>query len=122
MLHSFKLNRSYYLYIIKLNISNYYVFEGIAGDLIDILATAETVNLDELIARVETDYEVDASAQRRTAVEDFVKKLTRNRLPSDDICIKHHIFQRIGIEITYRCNERCKSCYIFDKKNPPPTN
>lgn len=34
----------------------------------------------------------------------------------DDICIKHHILQRVGIEITYRCNERCKHCYIFDEK------
>lgn len=34
----------------------------------------------------------------------------------DDICIRHHILQRIGIEVTYRCNEHCKHCYIFDEK------
>ena len=34
----------------------------------------------------------------------------------DDICMRNHILQRIGIEITYRCNERCKHCYVFDEK------
>ena len=34
----------------------------------------------------------------------------------DEICIKHHILQRICIELTYRCNERCKHCYVFDEK------
>ena len=34
----------------------------------------------------------------------------------DDLCIRHHILQRIGIEVTYRCNERCKHCYVFDEK------
>lgn len=64
-----------YLYIINLNTSKSYVFEGIAGDLMDILATAETVNLDELIARVEEDYEVEDLEQMRIEVEDFVNVL-----------------------------------------------
>lgn len=64
-----------YLYIINLNTSKSYVFEGIAGDLMDILATAETVNLDELIARVEEDYEVEDLAQMHIEVEDFVNVL-----------------------------------------------
>ena len=34
----------------------------------------------------------------------------------DDLCKKNHILQRIGIEVTYRCNERCKHCYVFDEK------
>ena len=34
----------------------------------------------------------------------------------DDICKRNHILQRIGIEVTYRCNERCKHCYVFDEK------
>ena len=64
-----------YLYIINLDTSKSYVFEGIAGDLIDILAEAETVDLDELFARVENDYEVEDPAQMRREVEDFVKAL-----------------------------------------------
>lgn len=64
-----------YLYIINLNTAKSYVFEGIAGDLIDILATSETVELEELIARVEKDYEVENPAQMRMEVEDFVKVL-----------------------------------------------
>ena len=34
----------------------------------------------------------------------------------DDLCIRHHILQKICVEITYRCNERCKHCYVFDEK------
>ena len=34
----------------------------------------------------------------------------------DEICSKNHILQRICIEVTYRCNERCKHCYVFDEK------
>ena len=64
-----------YLYIINLDTSKSYVFEGIASDLIDILAEAETVNLDEIFARVENDYEVEDPAQMRREVEDFVKAL-----------------------------------------------
>ena len=33
----------------------------------------------------------------------------------DDICTKHHILQRVSIELTYRCNERCKHCYVADE-------
>ena len=64
-----------YLYIMNLNTSKSYLFEGIASDLIDILATAETVELDKLIARVEEDYEVEDAAQMRTEIEDFAKIL-----------------------------------------------
>ena len=64
-----------YLYIINLDTSKSYVFEGIAGDLIDILAEAETVNIDELVARIERDYEVDDPAQMRREVADFVQAL-----------------------------------------------
>ena len=34
----------------------------------------------------------------------------------DEICDKNHILQRICFEVTYRCNEHCKHCYIFDEK------
>ena len=74
-----------YLYIINLNTSKSYLFEGIAGDLMDILADTETVNLDELTARIEEEYEVENSAQMRTEVEDFVKVLQNEGLLADNI-------------------------------------
>lgn len=77
MLEQHVLYRKYaeYLYIINLNTSKSYVFEGIAGDLMDILADVETVNLDEIIARVEEDYEVEDPAQMRAEIGDFIKVL-----------------------------------------------
>ena len=77
MLTKHVLYRKYggYLYIINLNTSKSYVFEGIAGDLIDILATAESINVDEIVTRIEEDYKVENPAQMRKEVEDFVKVL-----------------------------------------------
>ena len=77
MLEQRVLYRKYagYLYIINLNTSKSYVFEGIAGDLMDILADAETVNLDEVVARVEENYEVEDPKQMRAEVEDFIRTL-----------------------------------------------
>lgn len=64
-----------YLYIINLNTAKSYVFEGIASDLMDILAVSETVEIDELIVYVEENYEVENPTQMRKEVEDFVKVL-----------------------------------------------
>ena len=33
----------------------------------------------------------------------------------DNICIKNHILKHMCIEVTYRCNERCRHCYVFDE-------
>ena len=34
----------------------------------------------------------------------------------DDLCIRNHILRRVCVEVTYRCNEHCKHCYVFDEK------
>lgn len=34
----------------------------------------------------------------------------------DNICIENHILKSMCIEVTYRCNERCRHCYVFDEK------
>lgn len=34
----------------------------------------------------------------------------------DEICAQNHILQQICFEVTYRCNEHCKHCYVFDEK------
>ena len=77
MLEQRVLYRKYagYLYIINLNTSKSYVFDGIAGDLMDILADAETINLDEVVACVEEDYDVEDPAQVRAEIEDFIRTL-----------------------------------------------
>ena len=78
MLASRVIYRKYaeYLYIINLNTLKSYVFDGIAGDLMDILATVETINLDDIIARVEDEYEVENHAQMRIDIENFIKILS----------------------------------------------
>lgn len=62
-----------YLYLINLDTHKSYVFEGIAGDLIDLLDEVESV--EEIFARVEAAYEVDDPAKMREEVGNFVKFL-----------------------------------------------
>ena len=62
-----------YLYLVNLGTGKGHVFEGIAGDLMDFLTEAESV--DEVFARVEAEYEVDDPAQMRTEVSAFVEFL-----------------------------------------------
>lgn len=77
MIAQYVLYRKYaeYLYIINLNTSKSYVFEGIAGDLMDFVANTETVNLDKLTARITEEYEVEDPTQMREEVTDFVNFL-----------------------------------------------
>ena len=62
-----------YLYLVNLDTNKSYVFEGIAGDLIDFLTEIESI--DEIFARVEEEYEVEDPIQMRTEVGDFIKFL-----------------------------------------------
>ena len=59
-----------YLYILNLNTSKSYVFEGISCDLIDHLS--ETEDIEEIAAYVEENYEVENPAQMRSEIGDFV--------------------------------------------------
>lgn len=34
----------------------------------------------------------------------------------DRFCIDNHQLQRVCIELTYRCNEKCKHCYVADEE------
>ena len=66
-----------YLYIINLNTSKSYVFEGIAEDLIDFLADAENICIENLITHIESEYEIEDPEQMRTEVKDFVMTLQK---------------------------------------------
>ncbi len=62
-----------YLYLLNLDTNKSYVFEGIAGDLMDFLSEVDSV--DEIFARVESEYEIEDPAQMRAEVGEFVKFL-----------------------------------------------
>ena len=44
-----------------------------------------------------------------------MKKLSPEQF-IDNVCIENHILNRVCIELTYRCNECCRHCYVFDEK------
>jgi len=64
-----------YLYILNLNTSKSYVFEGIAGDLIDFLSERKNIDVEGIVAQVEENYEIENPAQVREEISDFINFL-----------------------------------------------
>ena len=64
-----------YLYILNLNTSKSYVFEGIAGDLIDFLSERKNIDVEEIAAQVEENYEIENPAQMREEISNFINFL-----------------------------------------------
>lgn len=109
-----------------------YVFEGIAADVFDFFAQHEDATLEELCAKLLTDYDVD-EVELQNDICEFVELLLAekilcegaerspeehwsNKIPMEleQIFSKQHRLYSVGIELTYRCMERCIHCYIDD--------
>ncbi|MBQ6296913.1 MAG: PqqD family protein [Selenomonadaceae bacterium] len=71
-----------YLYILNLNTTKSYLFEGIACDLMDYLSHTKSIAVQEIVAYVEENYEVENPTQMREEIIDFV-----NFLQAEDILI-----------------------------------
>lgn len=77
MLEQRVLYRKYadYLYILNMNTLKSYVFEGIACDLMDYIADAKNIDIEEIVAYVEENYEVENPVKMRIEIGDFVSFL-----------------------------------------------
>ena len=77
MLEKRILYRNYagYLYILNMNTLKSYVFDGIACDLIDYLSDEKNIDIEEVVAYVEENYEIENSLQMRIEIGDFVNFL-----------------------------------------------
>ncbi len=75
-------NYADYLYILNLNTSKSYVFEGIACDLMDYLSETTNIDFEKIIAYVEENYEVENPLQMREEIDKFI-----NLLQSENILI-----------------------------------
>ena len=116
--------------------SNYdYIFDGIVSDVLDFFSNNDDATLDELCMKLSEDYDVDAT-ELHNDMRDFVEQLLSekilyegvtpfpkeswsNRIPMEleQIFSKQHRLFDAGIELTYRCVERCIHCYIDDASN-----
>ena len=77
MLEQRVLYRKYvdYLYILNMNTSKSYVFEGIACDLIDYLSNAKNIDIEKIATNIENNYEVENPIQMHEEISDFVNFL-----------------------------------------------
>ena len=65
-----------YLYILNLNTTKSYIFEGIACDLIDYLSSAKNIAIQEIVTHVEENYEVENPTQMREEISHFINFLS----------------------------------------------
>ena len=120
------------VYVHSVDNNHDYIFEGIAADVLDFFSEHNDATLDELCAKLLTEYEVDET-ELQNDMREFVEQLLdekilyegeepsleetwSNRIPMEleqKFSKQHRIFSA-GIELTYRCVERCIHCYIDD--------
>ena len=120
------------VYVHSVDNNHDYIFEGIAADVLDFFAEHNDATLDELCAKLLTEYEVDET-KLQNDMREFVEQLLdekilcegeepaleetwSNKIPMEleqNFSKKHRLFSA-GIELTYRCVERCIHCYIDD--------
>ena len=108
-----------------------YVMSGIAGEILDYVAKNPTCSVPKLLKDFSAQYdEVDADEIQRD-IGEFVDELLgekilteaddpeepwSNKVPMEvakNFAARHKLFS-IGLELTYRCVEKCIHCYIDD--------
>lgn len=89
--------------------------------------------IQELFDYLEREYQFDtADGNLVEGLEDFLKEIIQNRIivqpgkaneylgilendVSDEFADNRKLFSAM-IELTYRCNEKCRHCYVYDEK------
>ena len=110
-----------------------YNYNEIVGDILDILKTK--MSFDELISKLGDIYRIKNVEEFRSDIYDFLENLVKKAIVdcekvvenSDvkksiyDTLIEEHNQKRqfwsAVLEITYRCSEKCRHCYLDDQGN-----
>lgn len=118
------------VYLRNVDTRREYILNSMAGDILNALRSELTFN--ELVEKLSVIYEVtdsekfkkDISVFLHNAIDEGYIVITNNELPPfsslkvidhvQDICIKNKQLWTVGLELTYRCNEKCIHCYIDD--------
>lgn len=109
-----------------------YHYNEIVGDILDILKTQ--MNFEDLISRLSDIYRVKNAEEFRKDIKNFLDNLVKksvvlSNLPYDTVP-HSSVFQQMAdthnakrqfwsacLEITYRCTEKCRHCYLDDEGN-----
>ena len=107
-----------------------YSYNEIVGDVLDILKTQ--MSFDELISKLGEIYRIKNTVEFRKDIYEFLEKLVSkdivlcddpiaasipHKLVFDDLLEDHNTqrkFWSAVLEITYRCTEKCRHCYLDD--------
>ena len=121
------------VYVHSVDSQKDYIFGGIALDVLNFFAEHEDAALENLCARLSSEYEIEDAAEFQNDMRDFVDQLLEekilyarndpnadnmwsNKIPREvaEVFAKEHRLFSIALELTYRCVERCIHCYIDD--------
>ena len=105
-----------------------YLFNDIVCDLLDCFSKTEPHSAAKAVETVLSQYEAEDEASFRQDMDDFLRLLIDEGIleepapePMRDTAVKHLVEQQcsrerrlfsLGLELTYRCNERCVHCYV----------
>ncbi len=109
-----------------------YHYNEIVGDILDILKTQ--MNFEDLISRLSDIYRVKNAEEFRKDIKDFLNNLVQKSVVLSDERANssphRSVFQQMTdshnakrqfwsacLEITYRCTEKCRHCYLDDAGN-----
>ena len=120
------------VYIHSVDSNQDYIFDGIAADVLEFFTKHSDATFEELCAKLLTEYDVD-EVELKNDMRDFLeqlidekilydgtepypKEIWSNKIPLEleQTFAKQHRLFSVGIELTYRCVEKCVHCYADD--------
>lgn len=119
------------VYLRDVNTQKDYLFNEIVADILNILK--KETSFEDLVTELKQQYDVPDEVDFESDICEFLMDLNANGLIYDtdnkqedeldslniikevrDLCEKQHLLVSVGLELTYRCNEKCKHCYVDD--------
>lgn len=120
------------VYVRNVRTRHEYLMNSFAADVLECLRTE--VSTSDLVKELEKSHPTEDPNNFKGVVSAFVEQLVEKELvdvqslrgrnaPKQgirdkvrDYCSKNHKLWYVCLELTYRCNERCRHCYIDDPK------
>lgn len=123
-------------YVYQVGTGMSYLFSEIVYDVLRCVREKGEVSLEGLCLALGGLYDVDDPQAFRSDIRALTVSLAEQNIlngleepgsgnpdggaPSPEdlinhVCIDRHILQRVCLELTYRCNERCRHCYVGDE-------
>lgn len=110
-----------------------YLFNKISYDILNCFSKKNPRGIDAVTETLISKYEVEDEAALGEDIHNFINRLNEEKIlvPEKDIrkdgvhviervkklCTDRRILYSIGLEMTYRCNERCVHCYIDEESD-----